>query len=162
DVHKEVDHIRAKLLINSYVKDAEEKQANVKGAKEWLNELRKVAFRMEDVIHHYLLKVAERGQRHGLFGAATKAKQKLKTLTLRHDIASEVEEIRRRIEDLFRTKEALGLTPSAGDVPAISRRLGAHFVKDSELVCIEHNKPYLTHCLTERQHPVMVVVGTGG
>ncbi|RDX79318.1 hypothetical protein CR513_40272, partial [Mucuna pruriens] len=61
--------------------------------------------------------------KHGLFGAATKAIQKLKTLTLGHDIASEVENIRRTIEYLYRTKEALGLTPSAGDAPAISRSL---------------------------------------
>ncbi|TKY47025.1 Disease resistance protein RPM1 [Spatholobus suberectus] len=163
-VHNEVSGIRSQLnVIKSYIKDAEEKQEDVESVKEWVNELRKVAFRMEDVVDQYLLKVADRGQRHGVYRKVTEVKGMLKT---RHDISSEIKEIRETIDRLYREREGLGLRSPAGESSATDNpatpRLGAHFVEESQLVGIDRNKRELTEWLTERQSSVMVVVGPGG
>lgn len=114
NVHKEVEGIKDQLsLINSYIRDAEKKQQK-DAVKEWLNSLRNVAFRMEDVVDHYLLKVEERGQRHGIHGAATELIEKVKTLTHRHDIASDIKKVRKTLDGLYSEGMVLKLEPSSG------------------------------------------------
>ena len=109
NVHKEVEGIKDQLsLINSYIRDAEKKQQK-DAVKEWLNSLRNVAFRMEDVVDHYLLKVAERGQRDGAFGVVTEVKEKFKTVTHRHDIASEIKHVRETLDSLCSLRKGLGV-----------------------------------------------------
>lgn len=115
-VHKEVEEIKNQLeRINSYIRDAEKKQLSddQSSVKSWLKSLRNVAFEMEDVIDHYLLKVEERGQRHGIHGAATELIEKVKTVTHRHDIASEIKHVRETLDSLCSLRKGLGLQLSA-------------------------------------------------
>ncbi|KAG4399929.1 hypothetical protein AAZX31_08G317600 [Glycine max] len=162
NVHKEVEGIKDQLsLINSYIRDAEKKQQK-DAVKEWLNSLRNVAFRMEDVVDHYLLKVAERGQRDGAFGVVTEVKEKFKTVTHRHDIASEIKHVRETLDSLCSLRKGLGLQLSASAPNHATLRLDAYFVEESQLVGIDRKKRELTNWLTEKEGPVKVVVGPGG
>ena len=172
-VHDKVNRIKGNLeLINSFLKDADNKaeaesssSSNV--VKTWVKQMREVAFRMEDVIDRYLLKVVERRQRHGVFGAVTKTKEKLKTVTHRHDIADETDKIETTIEGLNKRREQLDFQQCAGtneDSRHPYRNLGAHFVEESHLVGYKHDRKEITDWLSkaESMRSVMVVVGPGG
>ncbi|KAL2568474.1 hypothetical protein AAZX31_18G075300 [Glycine max] len=164
-VHKEVEEIKNQLeRINSYIRDAEKKQLSddQSSVKSWLKSLRNVAFEMEDVIDHYLLKVEERGQRHGIHGAATELIEKVKTVTHRHDIASDIKKVRKTLDGLYSEGMVLKLEPSSRAPYRATPRLGAHFVKEPQLVGIDRHKQQLTNWLTERGVPIRVVVGPPG
>ncbi|KAK7387166.1 hypothetical protein VNO78_27723 [Psophocarpus tetragonolobus] len=163
-VKEEVEGIKNQLnVIKCFIRDAEEKQVGEEAVKvkEWVNELRKVAFRMEDVVDKYLLKVAERGQRHGIHGKLTKGKEMFKTLSHNHDIASQIKDIKETLVRLYNDRLALGLQQSPIH-PTSTPRLGAHFVEESQLVGMETNKQELTRWLTTKPTPAMVVIGPGG
>ncbi|RDX61848.1 hypothetical protein CR513_59881, partial [Mucuna pruriens] len=115
---------------------------------------------MEDVVDYYLLKVAERDQRHGLSGKLTEGTRKFKTIIHRHDIASEIKKIRKSMQVLNQGKDLLGLQLPAPQTLQLLL-LGGHFVPESQLVGIESNIRNLTDWLTN-ERPVMVVFGPAG
>ncbi|XP_020240279.1 disease resistance protein RPM1 [Cajanus cajan] len=161
-VDQEVKAIISQLkVIKPFIKH-EGENVNRESVKSWLKELREVAFDMEDVVDHYLLKVAERRQREGVFRVVTKMNEKRKTLKPRHEIASEINRIKTALENLYKQKAYLGLVDTSTGESVATPRLEAHFVEESQLVGIETDKRELIGWLTERQRPVMVVVGPAG
>ncbi|QCD78163.1 disease resistance protein RPM1 [Vigna unguiculata] len=159
-VHSDVKHIENLLnQIKPLTKDAEEKVLN-EGVKHWMNDLRKVVFRMEDVVDLYLFKVAKRdGVRFGM----TKLKRKIRSVKHRRRISSEIGDIKQTLSHIFNLSTSLGLQPFHGQtLPDEIPRLGAHLVEESQLVGIEHNMENLTAWLRQNNSPVLVVVGPPG
>ncbi|XP_047165861.1 disease resistance protein RPM1-like [Vigna umbellata] len=152
-VHKDVEHIKNLVKnIKPFMKNAEEKVLIEESVKNWMNGLREVMFRMEDVVDLYLFKVAKRdGMR-----------KKIKSIKHRHRISSEIKDIRQTLDDLFISiSTRLQLLPSHGDtLPNTIPR--AHFVKESQLVGIEQNMQKFRDWLAKANSPLLVVVGAAG
>ncbi|KAJ1441246.1 Virus X resistance protein-like, coiled-coil domain [Sesbania bispinosa] len=168
-VHINVKNITDQLeLLNAFLNDAD-RQAE-EGTSEatvvWVRQLRKVAFRMEDVVDRYLLKVAVAPQRDKGCAAFIKVIEKLKSLGYRHDIASEIGEIEKKIETLNKTRETTLRLQSraAANYATANHGLGAHFVEESQLVGIHHNREELTNWLlaSETKRSVRVEAGPPG
>ncbi|XP_057720699.1 disease resistance protein RPP13-like isoform X2 [Arachis stenosperma] len=150
--------------------------------KEWVAQIRQVSIRIQDVIDLYLYKVANnddddhhnprRGRRNAVAGVLCKICDLLKNCVPRHEIASEISEIR---ESINRLKEArqlygdsnAGAESSGGRSSSPQRHylgLRANFAEEEELVGIEHAKKELNNWLSEgaAARTVIAVVGEGG
>ena len=99
-IHGEVADIKDELdSIRSFLKDADARAAAEEdmseGVKTWVKHVREVAFHIDVAIDQYLLHVAVHDpHRRGLNGFLQKTTHFLKSLKVRHKIASEVHEIK--------------------------------------------------------------------
>ncbi|KAK7299894.1 hypothetical protein RJT34_10723 [Clitoria ternatea] len=171
-VHSKVERVKGELLlIQAFLKDADAKaenssEPNLNAVKEWVKQLREVAFRIEDVVDLYLLKVAERRHHaHHRLGFVVKICFCIKSIMPRHEISSEIEG---HIKRLTEAKETLGLSPNtpteSGPNGPHGLRMGAHFIDDDELVGVDQTKEELTYQLLSggSKRRVIAVVGEGG
>lgn len=177
-VHTEIASIKEQLgLIKAYIKDADaraERADTSSLVKEWVRQVREVAYRIEDVVDENLFKVARRGPKHGLVGAVTRIGQLLRTLVPRHAVASEIVHIRESLKRLHEGKVTFGFSPSAPEAKDVSRYaemsarqkvpVGARFVDDDQLVGVDKIKQKLMGWLSNREtrRTVISVVGEGG
>ena len=81
--------------------------------KEWVNQVRKVAYRIEDVIDEYSFKVEKRGQKRGLDGVVSNTYHLFRSIILRHEISDEIGEIRETLVRLNEGRETFGLDLSS-------------------------------------------------
>ncbi|KAK7320309.1 hypothetical protein VNO77_29666 [Canavalia gladiata] len=173
-VHKQIEGIKDELvLIQAYLKDVNAKAemadtSNV--VKEWVKQLREVAFYVEDVIDLYMLKVAKRHQTRALVPLLSKIRFSIGSVIPRHEITSEIAEIRGSLTRLYEGKNHLGINLNASEASSggISMRhdlrLGALFIEDDELVGVDDTKELLTDWILngETKRTVIAVVGQGG
>ncbi|KAF7150654.1 hypothetical protein RHSIM_Rhsim02G0079800 [Rhododendron simsii] len=93
NIHTEVASIKAELeSIMSFLKDADT-SAKLKNerAKTWVEQVRAVAYQIEDVMDEYALHLAENKQRHGFIGFLHKMARSITQLKPRHEIASQIQ-----------------------------------------------------------------------
>ncbi|XP_027337816.1 disease resistance protein RPM1-like isoform X2 [Abrus precatorius] len=159
-------------MIRAYLKDADAKAETGKTnhlVKMWVMRMRRVSYRIEDVIDEYLLQVHNKFQDNG--GVACficEICDLLRSVMLSHKIASQIDEIRESIALLSREKETFGFNPSAleprSDTATVHYlRQGARFIEDDQLVGIDHIKQVLSSWLSEQgSRTVISVVGEGG
>ena len=129
----------------------------------WLKQVREVAFHIEDVIDAYMLHVAWRQDRHGCL-------RFLKKLKARHQIASEIQNIKKSIGEIKERKErySFNFSPElvGGDMHNKWRdtRVASLFLDEAELVGLEYLEAELISKLVERTTKIAVisVVGMGG
>ncbi|KAK7299896.1 hypothetical protein RJT34_10725 [Clitoria ternatea] len=173
-VHSKVEWVKDELfLIQAFLKDADAKAENSSepnhAVKAWVKQLRDVAYRTEDVVDLYLLKVAERRNHgHHRLGFVVNICFCIKTIIPRHEISSEIDEITGAIKRLTEAKETLELSPNAlpesGPNEPHGLRMGAHFIDEEELVGVDKTREELTDQLLngESKRRVIAVVGEGG
>ncbi|KAL4372218.1 hypothetical protein S245_021736 [Arachis hypogaea] len=174
-------------LMRAYLRDVDAKaemeaQNSDQSRKEWVAQIRQVSIRIQDVIDLYLYKVANnddddhhnrrRGRRNAVAGVLCKICDLLKSCVGRHEIASEIGEIRESINRLKEARQLYGdsnaaAESSGGRSSSPQRhylRLQANFAEEEELVGIEHAKKELTNWLSEGAagRTVIAVVGEGG
>ena len=108
-VRGQINSIRDTLLqIQAYLRDADAKAEMAEtseAAKEWVKQLRQVSIRIQDVIDQYLYKVAntknKRPQMCGaVVGVLCKICDLLRTVVRRHEISSQIGEIKESIKEL--------------------------------------------------------------
>ncbi|KAJ1410843.1 Virus X resistance protein-like, coiled-coil domain [Sesbania bispinosa] len=175
DVHVQVGWVKDELLlIQAYLKDADEKaemtERRDNTVKEWVKQLREVAFRIEDVMDVYLIKVSKRHKRHGVVGVLCKIGFFIKSVISRHDIMDEIDHIKGSIRRLNETRETLNLNQNSleastvGMSARVDLRMGAHYVEDAQLVGVDDIRESLTHFLLNgpSQRTIFSVVGEGG
>ncbi|KAL4298440.1 hypothetical protein AHAS_Ahas17G0001100 [Arachis hypogaea] len=86
----------------------------------------------------------------------------------RHRMASEIENVTASIRKLYEDKQALELSPSSeqnvAERTCYDLRMGAHFIRDDELVGVDYAKKLLTEWLIHREarRTIISVVGEGG
>ncbi|KAK7299897.1 hypothetical protein RJT34_10726 [Clitoria ternatea] len=173
-VHSQVEWVKDELLLmQAFLKDADAKAENSTqpnhAVKAWVTQLREVAFRIEDVVDLYLLKVAKRRHHaHHPLGFVVNICFCIKSIIPRHEISSDIDEIKGAIKRLTEAKETLGLSPntpteSGPNVPH-GLRMGAHFIDEEELVGVDKTRRELTDRLLngESKRSVIAVVGEGG
>ncbi|MED6221173.1 hypothetical protein PIB30_051908 [Stylosanthes scabra] len=150
-------------LMREYLRDADAK-AEMEGensrqkGKEWVIQMRQLSIRIQDVIDLYLYNCR---------------REMLKSCIRRHEIASEIGEIKESINRLKEAAQLYGYSnaasapESSGNWSSQERhylRLRANFAEEEELVGIEHAKKEIKNWLSQGggARTVIAVVGEGG
>ncbi|MED6111679.1 hypothetical protein PIB30_054548 [Stylosanthes scabra] len=179
-------------LMRAYLRDLDAKaemeaESSHQNRKEWVNQMRQLSIHIQDVIDLYLYKVAtkddddddqnrrrRRGRRNAIVGVLCRICDLLKSCVPRHEIASEIGEIRESINRLTKAAQLYGYSNAAVAAPESSRgwgsqerhylRLRANFAEEEELVGIEHAKKEIKNWLSQGggARTVIAVVGEGG
>ncbi|KAL5547971.1 hypothetical protein UlMin_003202 [Ulmus minor] len=175
-IHREVKSLKDELeSIRCFLKDAEERseKGNVNdGVKTWVKQVREEAYHIEDVIDVYLLHVAKQTLQHGGLGFLLKTSYLFKGLKRRHDIASEIRNIKSSLHEIkdrgkrygFDSVEKESSRGTATSEQDHDPRLGSLFVEDDEFFDVGFSREELMTRLVEGQSTRMVIslVGTGG
>ncbi|KAL7263261.1 hypothetical protein ACSBR1_001438 [Camellia fascicularis] len=177
-VRKEMVSIKAELeRIHSFLKDAESRaETGDEGVKIWVKQVRQVAYWIQDVIDEHILLVLPK--QPGLFGSLHKVTQTITKLKPRHEIASQIQDIKTTIREIKEGVDRYGFSTSTStehSSTGTSRitkdnmwrdpRLASLFIGDDEVVGIESPKYELISRLVDQnqsQRAVISVVGMGG
>ncbi|KAL7209224.1 hypothetical protein ACSBR1_030873 [Camellia fascicularis] len=172
-VRKEMVNIKAELeRIHSFLKDAESRaETGDEGVKIWVKQVRQVAYWIQDVIDEHILLVVPK--QPGLFGSLHKVTQTITKLKPRHDMASQIQDIKTTIREIKEGADRYGFSTStlsehsstSKDIMWRDPRLASLFIGDDEVVGIESPKYELISRLIDQnqsQRAVISVVGMGG
>ncbi|CAL5416953.1 unnamed protein product [Camellia sinensis] len=177
-VHKEIISIKAELeRIHSFLEDAEARvETGDKGVKIWVKQVRQVACRIQDVIDEHILLVLPK--QPGLFSSLRKVTRTITKLKPRHEMASQVQDIKTTIREIKEGADRYGFSTStlsehsSTSTSGITNdniwrdpRLASLFIGDDEVVGIESPKYELISRLVDQnqsQRAVISVVGMGG
>ncbi|KAG6775101.1 hypothetical protein POTOM_018527 [Populus tomentosa] len=176
-VHDELAGVKEELeAIRAFLKDADskaEKEGIGDGVKVLVKQIREEAYRIEDVIDDYVLHVARRPDYrcHLLCRIASL----IKTCISRHEIASEIKDIKSALLDIKNRRQTFQFISSNQGASSSNsnagrglmdhhRRLSPLFIEEAELVGIESRRDELIRYLLsgDSQRKVIAVVGMGG
>ncbi|GMP78485.1 hypothetical protein CsSME_00034404 [Camellia sinensis var. sinensis] len=172
-VSKQIVSIKAELeRIQSFLKDAESRaESGDEGVKIWLKQVRQVAYRIQDVIDEHILLISpKQSPRFNCLRKVTRTITKLKS---RHEIASQIQDIKTTICEIQEGAGRYGFSTTTPSEHSSSRkddmwrdpRLASLFIGDDEVVGIESPKYELISRLVDQnqsQRAVISVVGMGG
>ncbi|WJX37455.1 hypothetical protein P8452_25218 [Trifolium repens] len=174
-IHKEFKYIKDELeSIQAFLKDADKRAEGdntSEGVKTWVKQVREVAFRIEDIIDDYLIKVVPQPRDHPRCVALL---HKLKTIIPRHQIAYEIQDIKSSIIEIserskrydFQRSFEQGSSNSRGSQNAKwhDSRLAALYIEETEVVGFEAPKKRLIKWMVKgrKKLTVVSVVGMGG
>ncbi|PON37334.1 NB-ARC domain, LRR domain containing protein [Parasponia andersonii] len=181
-IHKEVEEIRYDLdYIMSFLKDAETRAQmdhstnSCHSVKVWVEKLRGAAFEVEDVIDEYtrLMSRQQSQHRHTFIGFLRKSACLVIKLKPRHDIASKIKDIKRKVKDIntrsasfgFNSALQQGSTSSSNQTNTwYDPRKDSRFLKETEVVGSESSRDELIRMLEggPPRRSVISVVGMGG
>ncbi|CAL5347896.1 unnamed protein product [Camellia sinensis] len=168
-VCKEMVSIKAELeRIHSFLKDAESRaETGDEGVKIWVKQVRQVAYRIQDVIDEHILLVLPK--QPGLFGSFHKVTQTITKLKPRHEIASQIQDIKTTICEIKEGADRYGFSTSTfsehSSTSTSTSSITKVFIGDDEVVGIESLKYELISRLVDKnqsQQAVISVVGIGG
>ncbi|KAI8003007.1 Disease resistance protein RPM1 [Camellia lanceoleosa] len=177
-VRKEIVSIKVELeRIHSFLEDAESRaEKGDKGVKTWLKQVREVSYRIEEVIDEHILLVLPK--QRGLVGSLRKVTRMITKLKPRHEIASQIQDIKTTIREIQEGAVRYGFSTSTSSehsntsTGSITKdnmwrdpRLTSLFIGDDEVVGIESPKYELISRLVgqnQSQRAVISVVGMGG
>ncbi|XP_062093357.1 putative disease resistance RPP13-like protein 3 [Humulus lupulus] len=170
-VRDEVVFVKNELdLIRAFLRSADAKEDQDEEIKEWVKQVREVAYDAEDIIDDFLYRF-EHTKRHGFYGYLLKMARGIKNLKARRRIASQLQSIKRRVTDISEGRQRYKLSSteigsSSGTKPCyyFEVRSDARLLEEAQLVGIEPMKQGLLSFLMEdtSQLQVVVVHGMGG
>ncbi|WJX31485.1 hypothetical protein P8452_19908 [Trifolium repens] len=174
-IHKEFTYIKDELeSIQAFLKDADKRAEGdntSEGVKTWVKQVRELAFRIEDIIDDYLIKVVPQPRDHPRCVALL---HKLKTMTPRHQIAYEIQDIKSSVIEIserskrydFQRSFEQGSSNSRGGRNATwhDPRLAALYIEEAEVVGFEIPRKTLIEWMVKQteERTVVSVVGMGG
>jgi disease resistance protein RPM1 len=104
-INKEFVDIKDELeSIQAFLKDADKRSAATEGIKIWVKHIREAAFRIEDIIHHYLIQVGTQPRDTGCVALL----HKLKTMIPCRRIASKIQVIKSSVCEIKERSERYG------------------------------------------------------
>ncbi|GMP78488.1 hypothetical protein CsSME_00034406 [Camellia sinensis var. sinensis] len=177
-VCKEIVNIKVELeRIHSFLEDAESRaEKGDKGVKTWVKQVRKVSCRIEDIIDEHILLVLPK--QPGLVGSLRKVTRMITKLKPRHEIASQIQDIKTTICGIQEGAVRYGFSTSTSSehsstsTSTITKdnmwsdpRLAFLFIGNDEVFGIESPKYEPISRLVDQnqsQRAVISVVGMGG
>ncbi|XP_078149111.1 disease resistance protein RPP13-like [Carex rostrata] len=172
-VGKQVERLSRELSwIQSFLKDADMKHIINEREKHWVNEVRDIAYDIEDVIDNAIfLKVPENPARgySRIVGAAKRMWRKSKKLPALHNLADEMNEILARIREINDSRERYGIN-SLGEGSGVQPRLPIRppvlpKIDDPNVVGFDHDRDNIVNLLLDtsiKRRAVISIVGPGG
>ncbi|XP_024018744.1 disease resistance protein RPM1 [Morus notabilis] len=179
-VHGEVEDIKCDLeFLLAFLNDADTRAerdqttSNNHGVKVWVQKLREKAFQLEDVIdeYTYLMAQQQRPHKHRFIGFLRKSAFLVVKLKPRHDIASKIQKIKRRIRDINVNSATYGFNATLEGSTTTARsntwydpRQDSCFLEETEVVGVQSTRDELI-AMVENESPqrkVISLVGMGG
>ncbi|XP_078175699.1 putative disease resistance RPP13-like protein 3 [Carex rostrata] len=169
-VDKKVERMQRELIrIKSCLIDAHSKSKGDERVQNWLNELRNVAYRIEDATDTFFLKVE--GHRC-IFQNLIKVCNKPKQLYFRHKLGNELDDIQNLLEEISKSRVTYGIRDlpledkiKGEAVKMPLRRATYSEVDENEVVGMQADKEKILELLRPEKtsrRAVISIVGTGG
>ncbi|XP_050378131.1 putative disease resistance RPP13-like protein 1 [Argentina anserina] len=141
--------------------DAEEKQLTSKSVELWLNDLKHLAYDIDDLLHTFSNEMLERDRQ--VRGFFTKVPHKIK---FNYNMNSEIKEIDDRLEAIFDRKKKLGLK-YIEHTSSSSHRTPGSYVLDGPVIGRDEDKRKIVELLSRdvdspTNYQVVAIVGMGG
>ncbi|KAI8003637.1 Disease resistance protein Piks-2 [Camellia lanceoleosa] len=158
-VSKQIVSIKADLEhIQSFLKDAESRaETGNESVKIWVKQVRQVAYRIQDVIdEHILLILPKQSPRFSCLHKVTRTITKLKS---RHEIASQIQDIKTTISEIQERAGRYGFSMTTSSEHSCSNRkdnmwsdprLASLFIGNEEVIGIESPKYELINKLVDQ------------
>ncbi|KAF7149915.1 hypothetical protein RHSIM_Rhsim02G0077900 [Rhododendron simsii] len=160
NIHTEVASIKAELeSLTSFLKDADSSpKLENERAKNWVKQVRELAYQIEDVMDEYILHLAENRQRRGFIGFLRKLARSITKLKPQHDIASQIQDIKMNIGEIKKRADRygfssleLGSSTKTEEKVHDDPRVASLFIEEDEVVGIESTREELIHRLLIRE-----------
>ncbi|KAL3825335.1 hypothetical protein ACJIZ3_021364 [Penstemon smallii] len=171
---QEVQYIRDEMMqMKAFLRVADSKKENNPQLKEWVRQVREIAYDTEDVLDEYMFRFALRGAT-GFRGHIKKYYYTVKNLKFHHRIASEIQTIKQRLENVSKTQQRYKDMGGVNDLASSSTlikdtwydgRGDALLLEDADVVGIVKPKKKLIDWLLPTDQlglKVISVVGMGG
>ncbi|KAL3825332.1 hypothetical protein ACJIZ3_021361 [Penstemon smallii] len=171
---QEVQYIRDEMMhMKAFLRVADSKEENNPQLKEWVRQVREIAYDTEDVLDEYMHRFVFRGAT-GFHGHIKKSYYTVKNLKFHHRIASEIQIIKHKLENVSkaqqRYKDICGVNDLASSSTLIKDtwydgRGDALLLEEADVVGIEKPKKKLIDWLSPTDQvglKVISVVGMGG
>lgn len=167
-VRGELERLQAELKrMKCFLKDADRHHHEDERVRNWVAEIRDLAYDSEDVIDTFLLKVA-RGRGEGVRGFINKAFFMFTKASYLHSIGTQITSIRSKIEDINKSMQTYGIQLVEGEGSNYERqqryRRPDPHVEEEYVICLEAVISDLKARLMmeEEQVRVVSIVGMGG
>ncbi|CAN6361341.1 unnamed protein product [Urochloa humidicola] len=138
--------------------------------KEWRRQVQEMSYDIEDCIDDFMLRIGHNGMADSS-GLVNKVVQQLKSLRARHQIASQIQDLKARVEDASKRRRRYKLDERAFQsrtTTSIDPRLPSLYAEPEGLVGIDEPRDDLVRLLMQgdgasaQQLKVVSVVGPGG
>ncbi|KAL3507585.1 hypothetical protein ACH5RR_032967 [Cinchona calisaya] len=152
-----------------FIRDADARQDEDETVRNWVEEIREIAYDVEDVLENFAVKVSLRKEEGVLKRYAGKLKE---GITL-HQVGSGIQVIKSRISNLTRSMQTYGIKSISQDENSYSaskrrpylRRSYSHLIEE-DLVGLKENVEHLVvHLVNEdsdKCYRVLAICGMGG
>lgn len=148
--------------LRAFLRVADEKQEVNPQLKEWVNQVRNLAYDAEDVMDEFMLRFAARPAE----GCFVRIYTCIKNLKARRRLSSQMRSIQSRVKRISegqqRYKDIYGVASDRDSRSWYDSRGDALLLEETEVVGVEKPKKQLVEWLSSSEMKVISVVGTGG
>nr|XP_023926065.1 putative disease resistance protein At1g50180 isoform X2 [Quercus suber] len=172
EVHGQVDSIDRELTrIQCFLKDADVKQKGDERVKNWVRDIRDVAYDVEDVIDIFILKLRSRPKKPGFIGFIKRSRFFFSDLEARRELAKEMQSIKIRIQEISTSRVRYGIENIGGERGSyacdrlLERRRSSPHIDDHDIIGFDEDIKRLVTKLLDQKTPrrsVISIVGMGG
>ncbi|KAF8394123.1 hypothetical protein HHK36_020328 [Tetracentron sinense] len=171
-VHGELEYIRDELQsIRGFLRDADAREESEETVKAWVDQVRNIAYDIEDILDEFTLCLAPPHQRHGFVGSLHNTAHFFKHLRSGHHIATQIKDIKARVHDVSERRTRYDfkiLNQGSSSNSTLDRcydlRGDALLLEENELVGIDKPREKLIGWLVEGESRLELVSvhGMGG
>ncbi|KAJ1704211.1 hypothetical protein LUZ63_003990 [Rhynchospora breviuscula] len=156
-------------MIKGFLEDANSKRNRNPAVKRWMNEVREVAYRIEDAIDTFLVDIE--GNRAKNFGVWSKLVTPIKKPFKVKKLVDEIKAIRSTLDTISQLRTDLGISDASGSSPQFDGQLELFRparpsdVDDSEVIGLDRDKNEIITQLLDTnisRRAVLSIVGMGG
>ncbi|KAJ4765459.1 Disease resistance family protein [Rhynchospora pubera] len=164
-VHGQVEKVGRDLgMIQAFLKDADRKHIVDERQKQWVKEVRDVAYWIEHVIDTFLLMAPEKMP--GKYQFVKRWLRKIKKLPSVHKLGVEINQIEARIQEINERRNTFGTTNLEGEIiRQLVRPIVLPEVDEDDIVGFENDRDAVVRLLLDKnttRRSVISIVGTGG
>ncbi|KAJ1405887.1 Virus X resistance protein-like, coiled-coil domain [Sesbania bispinosa] len=152
-VQKDFTDIKDELeSIQAFLKDADrrasDEESASEGMKTWVKQLREASFHIEDVIDEHTMCLTKRVNHTGCIASLQNIAQLIKTLKKRHQIATEIQDIKLSVRGIKERSERYNFQSSL-EHGSSDPRMASLFIEETEAVGFESPRDELIGYLVE-------------
>ncbi|KAJ4757811.1 Disease resistance family protein [Rhynchospora pubera] len=170
-VSKQVEKLACELSrIQAFLKDADSKRIVDERQKQWVKEVRDVAYDIEDVIDTILSEYSEKTEeKSGIIEAGKRWWTGIKKIPTVHRLGNEINKIQERIKEIEASRDRFGITNlgegTEGETRLPVRPIMLPDVDEEGIVGFEADRDKIISLLLDEKtmrRSVISIVGTGG
>ena len=174
EVHGQVESMERELTrIQCFLKDADVKQKGDERVKNWVRDIRDIAYDVEDVIDIFIfiLNLARRPKRAGFLWFIKRFRFFFSELEARRQLGKEIQSIKIRIHEISSSRATYGIENIGGERSSYAfdrlseRRRSSPHIDDHDIIGFDEDIKMLVTRLLDQETPrrsVISIVGMGG